>query len=382
MMPRTKRANGEGTVYRRPDGAWSGQLSYLDPDTGKRRRATFYGKTAREVRQKIKAAQDRVSAGAPPKDARATLAAYTERWIATTLAASGRKATTRATYAALARRHLIAEPFGSVTLDRLKPSDVEALVLTMRAAGKSSSTIRQTYTVLRAVLDAAVRDGLVARNAAAAVKRPGVERIEAHYLSPDDVRRLLAAAERSRHHALLVLLAKTGLRRGEALALRWDDVDLSTGRLRVRGTLARIDGALTVTEPKTERSRRVVPLPRPLVELLRAHRIRQAEERLRAGSLWHEDGFVFTTETGRPVDPRNALRALYGAARDARLDGARLHTLRHSAASTMLAAGVPLRAVSDVLGHSSVAITGDVYGHVSPDLARDALDRLSDALGG
>lgn len=355
-------------------------VSYVD-DSGRTRRHTVYGPSQTEVRAKVKAARDRLDAGAPVRDARVTLSAFVDRWIETTLEASGRKATTRATYATLARCHLARPPIGAVTLDRLRASDVEALLLGMRRAGKSSSTIRQTYTVLRAVIDAAVRDGLVARNAAAAVKRPGVERTEARFLSPSEVRSLLDAATGSRYHALFVVLAATGLRRGEALGLRWEDLDLDAGLLRVRGTLARVGGTLTVTEPKTERSRRVVPLPVSVVEVLRVHRRRQAKDRLRAGSFWAETGFVFATERGAATDPRNALRALAAASRAAGLADVGLHTLRHSAASAMLSHGVPLKTVSEVLGHSSIAITGDVYGHVAPDVARDAVERLSAALG-
>jgi integrase len=143
----------------------------------------------------------------------------------------------------------------------------------------------------------------------------------------------------------------------------------------------RIDGALVVTEPKTAKSNRFVPISAPAEHLLQDVRGSQAAERLRAGSAWHETGFVFTTETGDPCDPRNALRAFKVAAARAGLPDAGLHTLRHSAASAMLSHGVPLKVVSEILGHSSIAITGDVYGHVSPDVLRDAIATLGAVLG-
>ncbi|PZS03279.1 MAG: site-specific integrase [Pseudonocardiales bacterium] len=376
-----KRANGEGTTYQRADGRWEGAVTYVDPRTGVTRRHRVYGPSSTAVRAKLKAARARLDAGAPPVDATMTIRDYTARWIVTTLAASDRKATTKATYTTLARGHIMAGGLAALPLGRVHPSDVEAWLLSLRGAGKAPSTVRQTYTILRAVLDAAVRDGLLARNPAAVIRRPAVQRVEARYLSPADVGRLLAAAESSRYGPLLIVLAGTGLRRGEALALRRGDVDLEAGTARVRGTLARIDGALIVTEPKTERSRRTIPLPAHVVTALRAVRRRQLAEQLRAGTVWHETGFVFTTETGQPVDPRNAFRALTAAATAIGLHDVGLHTLRHSAASAMLEAGVPLKTVSELLGHSSVAITGDVYGHVSDDATRTAVERLSVALG-
>jgi len=147
--------------------------------------------------------------------------------------------------------------------------------------------------------------------------------------------------------------------------------------------LARVDGELVVTETKTAKSHRVVPLSPTAENAPRDVRTRQRAERLMAGSMWQPTPYVFTTEFGQPSDPRNALRALKAAAKRAKLPSTvGLHTLRHSAAFVMLSAGVPLKVVSEIFGHASVAITGDVYGHVSPEVSRDALTRLSDALAG
>ena len=149
----------------------------------------------------------------------------------------------------------------------------------------------------------------------------------------------------------------------------------------MRGTLARIDGQLLVTEPKTAKSKRFVPISEPAERLLRDLQATQAEERSRAGSRWRQTGFVFTTEFGEPCDPRNALRALKVAATRAGLPDVGLHTLRHSAASVMLTHGVSLRVVSEILGHASIAITGDVYEHVAPDVSREAVATLGVILG-
>lgn len=393
----SRRANGEGSIYKREsDGRYVGALTIPDPATGKSSRRVFYGKTRAEVRTKLRAATDRLEEGQPVSDSKATLSQWLQHWTSTTLAASDRKESTRSLYRSLATKHLMAEPFGALRLDKLKPSDVEALILRLRAQTRqvnaedgskedvralSDSTIRTTYTVLRSALDGAVRDGLLARNPAAVIRRPGVERTEALHLTPAEVRRLFSAVESSRYHRALVLIAGTGIRRGECLALRWVDVDQETGVMKVRGTLSRIGGKLVVTEPKTERSRRVLPLSPATTALLAAQRKAQIAERLHAGSLWTDTGFVFTTETGQPVDPRNLLRVVQTAAARAGLRDVGVHSLRHSAATAMLEAGVNIKAVSDLLGHSSVSITGDIYGHTSDDSARAAVAMLSDAMG-
>jgi integrase len=203
---------------------------------------------------------------------------------------------------------------------------------------------------------------------------------EARFLEPEQIRTLLEVARDSRYGPFFEFLVHTGLRRGEALALTWDDVDLQERLLRIRGTLARIDGNLRVLEPKSTKSRRTIPLSNPATDVLARIRARTESERGLAAQLWVDSGHIFVTDIGEPCDPRNALRALTTTARRAGLDGVGLHTLRHSAASVMLSERVPLNVVSQILGHSGNSITADVYGHIAPDVSRRALDILGAAL--
>ena len=222
------------SIYRRAsDGKWVGTLDLGRGADGKRRRHVVYGHLKREVVAKLEEACSRLAADEPVRDVKTTAGAFINDWLEKALPASARRATTQATYAALARTHLTPAPFGALPLDRLRPSDIEALLLAKRDAGLAEWTVRAIYTVVRQTLDTAVRDGLVRRNPAAAVKRPTVKRSEARYLTPEEAGRLLEAAKGDRLYPLLVLLLGSGLRRGEALALHWRDVDLTAGHMRV-----------------------------------------------------------------------------------------------------------------------------------------------------
>lgn len=376
-----RRADGEGTVRQRPDGRWEARLRYTDPITGQRRQASFYGSTADLARAELDKARDRVKVEAPLKDSTVRLADWIEHWQETALEASPRKESTKQWYRTLARKHLGGGAFGATPLDKLRKSHIDGLLVRLRSDGLSDSTVRSVYTVLRSVLADAKLDGLIADNAALRAPRPRVARAEARYLDAGQVTAILAAADGLRYRPVLMLIAATGLRRGEALALRWEHVNFADGSLRVTSTLSRTGGQLVVTEPKTARSRRVVPLSPGTVTMLRSVKAAQASDRLHAGEQWTDSGLVFTTEFGTPVEPRNILRTIETAAAKAGIEDVGVHTLRHSAAVALLEAGVHIKAVADLLGHSSIAITGDIYGHTSDQTTRAAIDGLSGTLG-
>lgn len=392
----TRRGNHEGSKpIQRKDGRWQIGLFYVDPATGAQKRTTVTGKTQKEARDKAKEMRKRLDANKPARDSSAKLDSVARTWLDTTLEASDRKASTRAWYRNMIERHVIGSDLGGMSLDRIAASSVDRWLVGMRDKGLADSTVRGAFLALRAVLDGAVRDGAIAETP---VKRtaPKIEdQAEAAFLTPGQVRALLAAASDSRYRPLLAFLVNTGLRRGEALALRWEDMP-SDDQLKaggayfvVRGSLSRLDGVLTVTTPKTKKSKgRTVPLTPDAAGVLRELRTRTRFERLRAGSQWQNSGFVFVTELGEPVDPRNALRAVTAAVKkhdkahpdDKLPEGVGLHTLRHSAASTMIANGVPLKVVSEIMGHSSIQITADIYGHVAPEVAHEAMATLAAAL--
>lgn len=201
-------------------------------------------------------------------------------------------------------------------------------------------------------------------------------------ISKAEARALLDAAKGHPLEALVTVALSLGLRKGEALALRWSNIDMDAGTLTVAATLSRRVGhGLVESAPKTARSARTLPLPRTCLESLRTHRRTQAAAQLQAGESWRGEGHMFTTPIGTPIDPRNLTTQFHRLCVDAGIGKRRFHALRHSAATLMLAQGVPLAVISDVLGHASYAITADVYAKVGEELRTEAARAMDAALG-
>lgn len=369
-----KRDYGEGSVFQRANGRWFASVRWRD-DSGRSRRTEISARTKSDAKRKLRDFQSNLSQGQVPVDSRMTVRQWSETWIESTLRASSRRPSTKSTYETLIRRH-IQPAFGHMKLRDVRVSHVERWLIDLQQK-RSLSTARQVLNVLCMVLDTAVKHQMIRRNPAKGVARPRPLASNAVVYTAEQVRCLLDASKGDRLSAFLTLLVFTGMRRGEALALQWSDVRLegAVPWVHVGGTLSRIDGSLIRTEPKTDAGRRSIPLIEPAVKALNSVRALQAKDRLRIGEVWTGNDWVFTTEEGRPIDPRNALRWFYGVRNKAGLDAGSLHSLRHSAASTLLEAGVPMPEIRDILGHSSISVTVDLYGHLSHQHLHGAMRR-------
>ncbi|MGH3725801.1 MAG: tyrosine-type recombinase/integrase, partial [Mycobacterium sp.] len=326
----------------------------------------------------------RIRAGLAAVDSKMPLAEAARRWRTTTLIASDRRQSTKDLYTSRCRLHIEIGPLAGIRMARLVPSHVEEWIIDSLQHGIAPSSLRTDYAVLRAVLETAVRDGIVAKNVAAQVPRPRVPQHEALYLTPEQVSSLLLKVAPSRHWLSILLAAVTGMRRGEVLAMRWCDIDFDARTLTVAGTM--IGSGKTLrreSSAKTDASHRILPIGQKLVSLLMLRRAEQARDRRLALGNWRDAGvgFVFTDEYGSSVEPRNMLRTLQNAAQELGLPkGTCIHTLRHSAATALLAGGAHLRLVSAILGHSNTSITADIYGHAPDTAQRAALDALHNLL--
>ena len=211
------------------------------------------------------------------------------------------------------------------------------------------------------------------------MKRPRAGAPHGRFLSPAEAAQLLATARGTRLHALVAVALAIGLRRGEALALRWSDVDLDGGYVTVRRTLSRVGGSLVFMTPKSGKTR-TVPLPAPSVRTLQEHREGLIAERLALGLVWTDHDLVFPSRLGTPAEPRNVLRDFHALVASAGLPAARFHTLRHSCGALLVAQGVHLQVIAEILGHSDIRVTSAVYAHVGEQLRREAADRMATAV--
>ena len=375
-MARKRAANGSVSTFKTSRGLWRAKFSYLDPETGLSRRADITRKNQAELQRAVREIQQRSEHGFVLTDSQQSLRFWIEEWQNNRLQMSDRKGSTKELYKNLVNTHLSNSPVGQMPLGEIRALHLTRFFSALSGDHMSDSTKRNIYTVARALFEDAVSDGLIARNPMLAVKRPRAKKSEAKYLTAEQVSQVLGQLKDRRHLNAIVLIAFTGMRRGEALGLEWANIDFDKRVMKVRATLNRVNGKLVRTEPKTQNSRRDIALTEQAIETLKAQKLRQAQERLRAGSKWAPTDYVFTTESGGPVDGRNLLRSFQQACGRAEIHGMGIHGLRHFAATLLLDGKVPLLVVSRILGHSSVAITADIYGHVLEDTAREAMESL------
>lgn len=372
-----KRGQGEGSIGRTQEGRWWARISLPN---GKRK--AFYGKTRQEVARKLAIAQRDKQIGLPVIPEHQTVEQFVAQWLE--VVRSTVKDATYSNYETYVRLHTIPD-LGKVKLTRLTPQHLQALYAKKLREGLSSTSVAHLHAVIHRALRQALRWGLVATNVAEAADPPRRRRVEYRTLAPEEARRFLDAARGDRFEALHVLALTAGLREGELLALRWKDLDLEGKSLQVMRTVrrSRIHKGLVFSEPKTDRSRRRVVLTDVAITALRRHRLAQLEERLKAGTLWEDNDLVFPNNVGRPVEAGNMLHRSFGPLLErAGLPRIRFHDLRHSTATLLMSRGVHPKVVSEMLGHSQITITIDLYSHVLPTMQREAAAVMEDILQG
>lgn len=393
------------------DGLWHAWLTVGTKANGRPDQRHVKRKTKADVEARIDELLDQVRKGAVVKPGRA---GTVEAWLTTyldTVAPRKVDPTTVSGYRSKMRLYVI-PVIGRIRIDRLTPDQIDAVYLAMARAGRADSTILQVHRILKRALEIAHRRGMLPRNPAALIDAPTAKRTELEPLTEAEARATLAAADRRRNSARWSVGLALGLRQGEALGLRWPYVDLDVGEMRVWWQLHRrphehgcgtpptcgrrrggncpqkrlvlrsgetvVAGGLLLKEPKGK-GRRTIPVPPELVKALRAHREVQDLERQFAGGAYAKHDFVFADPLGGPVDPAEDWREWKDILRAAGVRDSRVHDGRHTAATLLLAQGVDIRVVQELLGHSSIKVT-EGYAHVVGRMAREATDKMGRSL--
>ena len=403
---RRRRANGEGSIWLRKDGRY-GYAAYVPTTAGTLKRVQGYARTRDDARRNLTELLRRADQGLPVASVSWTVAEYLPYWLSQ-IVHEDRRPKTYQVYEGVVRLHLI-PGLGKKRLSKLSAQDVRSFITRVRQECQcckhgwdaarpeprccasddhkccetrlSARMVQSIHAVLRNALESAVREELIPRNVAKLVRVPAPRYKVNRGLTVAQAKATLKAAASRRLGALYVLALFLGLRRGELLGLRWQDVDLDEARLEVVQTLQRVGGSLRLVPPKTEDSARTVPLPSVCVEALREHKKRQFAERADAWPDWEDHGLVFPSRRGTPMEPDNLRRSWSVIRSEAGLGAIRFHDLRHTCVTLLLDLGTPPHVVREIVGHSDIEVTMTIYAHVSLDDKRAALRKLGEALG-
>jgi integrase len=392
---RSRAPNGASSIYKGSDGRWHGRVTVGVRDDGRSDRRHVKSKSRAVVVQKVRELERLRDAGRVPKAGSAwTVESWMTHWLEN-IARPTLRGSSFAAYRIAVTKHIVPS-IGPHRLDRVQPEHLERLYRRMIEAGAKPATAHQVHRTLRTALGEAERRGHLARNPAALAKAPRVQPEPIEPWTIEDVRRILEVSAEGRNGARWALALALGLRQGEALALRWADIDLGSGTLRVRATRVRPAYAHGCREPcgrtpgfcperrlvtpvtgetKSGAGKRVIGLPEELVGILVAHRAQQETERTKAAQLWNEGGWVFTTTTGEPLNPNSDYHAWKALLRRAGVRDGRLHDARHTAATVLLVLGVPERTVMGIMGWSSTSMAAR-YQHITDPIRRDVARRV------
>ncbi|ROP39114.1 tyrosine-type recombinase/integrase [Saccharothrix texasensis] len=396
-----RRSNGESTIYPGSDGYWHGRVTVGVKDNGKPDRRHVQAKTRPEVADKVRKLEQERDAGKVRKTGKVwTVEQWLQHWLDNIIAPPVVTENAFSAYEVAVRVHL-APGIGAHRLTKLEPEHLEKLYRKMMREGASAATAHQAHRTVRAALNVAVRRRHITENPALLARAPKIEETEVEPYSVEQVKNLLETAQQKRNSARWAIALALGLRQGEALGLRWADVDLEAGTLLVRRSRLRPRWKHGCIEPcgrkfgghcpnrvplrtetagtKSKAGKRGIGLPDELVKLLKLHAAEQERERVKAAQLWVDSGYVFTTPTGGPLNPRTDYTEWKRLLERAKVPDGRLHDARHTAATVLLLLGVAERTVMGIMGWSNTAMAAR-YQHITSAIRRDVAQRVGGLL--
>ena len=371
-MGKKRRNNGEGAIYKRKDGRWCGRYA----NEGKRR--YIYGSSRKEVAEKLfKAISEGKNGFAFDATGKVLMKDHLRDWLEDSVRGSV-SVRTYERKEEIIRLHIVPS-LGNKKLKNLSPNDLQRLYREKLDSGLASRTVNQIHRTLNGALNEAVKWRIIPYNVCSVVTPPKCIGNEMNVLTLEQVEQLLDSAKGDRFEALYALAVTTGMRRGELLGLKWEDVDMNVSTVRVKRSLVLIRAGLVFVPPKSAKSRRSITLTSGVVESLKKHKAYQDEERL--GKRWRENSLVFPTTVGTPIYPHHFVRRYFKELlKKANLPDVRFYDLRHTCATLLLTKGVHPKIVQELLGHSSISITLDTYSHVLPNMQEKAVRAMEDIL--
>ena len=381
----SKRGNGEGSVCRRPDGRWQGSITIGRDDRGRLIRKYFYGKTRKETSEKLNRAIEELRDNRfINKSDNPTVEQWCHEWL-WSYKRNSVKQKTFDQYETILRTHIIPD-IGDIRLADLKTMHIQRIINKMYDSGLSHRTIEVMKIVMHAALKQAQRNKLVGENVCENVVLPRKQPKRIRVLNEDEQTKLIAALKDNYIGRGLLFALYTGMRRGEVLALKWSDYDKNEKTISITKALSRVrtynkngnKTMLTVTTPKTDTSIRTVPLIDKAVELLAEHKRKQERYMELVGDYYTDNDLIFSSSRGDYLDPGNFNRKLNKTVKNIGIAQISLHALRHSFATRGLEAEVSLKAMQELLGHSSITVTGDIYTHILKEQKRKEISKLND----
>ena len=364
-MARRRRAAGEGSVYWiEKKGLWAGQVTL---PTGQRK--FKYNKRQDVVKTWLLAARSDLQKGVLPQNDKVTLGEFMQTYMET-VAKNTLRPSTQGIYETYIRVH-INPSLGKIRLKDLGPHHLQRFYSQKIEEGLSKRTVQIIHATIRRILNQAVSWDIIQKNVCKQVKAPRPGKTTPTFFTKDQLNQFLNAVKGHRYFPIYVLLEYGGFREGEVLGIFYEDCDMRNRAINVRHQVITLKGGLVIAEPKTESSKRSVTLPIVAYDVLKNH----------LEQLDRKQGLIFTTSTGKPISPRNLIRHFKSALVAAGLPDIRVHDLRHSHASLLLASGVNPKIVQERLGHASITLTLQTYSHTIPSLGQQAADKLDEIMG-
>lgn len=384
-----RRANGEGTIYKiksgKREGTWVAQITLgSNPETGRPRRKSFYGRTRGEAIEKRDAYLTKIGQGLDIDKAKVvTFGEWLVEWLDLYKKDKVRVSTFEGYL--LYIKNLVIPKIGLVPLASLSTNDIQGLYNHLQRTGRKPATIQKTHRIISQSLDKAVETRLISWNPAKATERPAVQKSGGQAMTAEEMEKFIKQVyqEPEKWKAAFLTLLGTGIRIGELLALEWGDVDLEKGLLSINKTLSKTAAGLVVNKPKTDTSEGIVPIPKNAINALKKHKTAQKAHKLLRGTKYQDEKItiVFASDVGTHIQPRNFARKFYSILEKAGLGHYNVHCLRHTFATRLLEEGESLEVVRRLLRHADIATTANIYSHVTVKTKEKAVQKLDRLLG-